>query len=401
MSNKRRFVGERARLEDVLETTFSGEWGTEDGETLTPILRTANFNEDGTFDYETPALRCIPEKKIAAKRMRRGDIVLEKSGGTPKRPVGIMAYYDSDGLALCSNFNQVLRVNKDAFIPKYAFYQLRWLREREAFEPFTRKTTGLQNLQMKKFVDLELLKPDLHVQSVVVKQFDVIAHQTVLLKQQIVKLNSLVKSRFVEMFGDMEKGYKCPSRKLGSIAEVGSSKRVFKTELLTEGVPFYRGTEIAELSSGRSVVPSLFVSEEHYAKLIAATGRPAVGDLLLPSICPEGQIWCVDTEAPFYFKDGRVLWIRPDREIVDGVFLRQALATMFQMSFSSIASGTTFAELKIFLLKDLDVPVPKMDTQREFVAFAAQVDKSRFVAQQQIEKLQMLYNSLAQDYFGD
>lgn len=74
---------------------------------------------------------------------------------------------------------------------------------------------------------------------------------------------------------------------------------------------------------------------------------------------------------------------------------------MFQMSFSNIASGTTFAELKIFLLKELNVPLPELKDQKEFVSFASQVDKSRFIAQQQIEKLQMLYDSLAQDYFGD
>ena len=71
------------------------------------------------------------------------------------------------------------------------------------------------------------------------------------------------------------------------------------------------------------------------------------------------------------------------------------------MSFSDIASGTTFAEMKIFLLKALEVPLPDITVQKKFAAFVAQVDKSRFVAQQQIEKLQMLYDSLAQEYFGD
>lgn len=71
------------------------------------------------------------------------------------------------------------------------------------------------------------------------------------------------------------------------------------------------------------------------------------------------------------------------------------------MSFSDIASGTTFAEMKIFLLKELEVPLPDITVQKKFAAFVAQADKSRFVAQQQIEKLQMLYDSLAQEYFGD
>ena len=371
-------VGEKVELGKLLLDTFSGEWGMEEGESLTPVLRTSNFNEDGSLDYASPAMRCVPEKKVEKKRMVRGDIILEKSGGTPQRPVGIMAFYDSDALALCSNFNQVLRFREDRILPRFAFHQLRWLKDRSAFDRYTRKTTGLQNLQMKKLIELKLRVPQIEVQVSIAGALDEIVGDQQALRQEVASLDSLVKSRFVEMFGDLEHGYKCSSRKLESIAEVGSSKRVFKNELLAEGVPFYRGTEIAELSAGGSIKPSLFISKEHYERLIGSTGKPEIGDLLLPSICPDGQIWCVNTDTPFYFKDGRVLWIRPDRDAVDGVYLRHALSTMFQMSFSIIASGTTFAELKIFILKELNVPLPELKAQKEFVSFVAQVDKSRF-----------------------
>ena len=52
-------------------------------------------------------------------------------------------------------------------------------------------------------------------------------------------------------------------------------------------------------------------------------------------------------------------------------------------------------------LATLSIPLPPLSLQQEFADFASQVDKSRFIAKQQIEKLQMLYDSLAQDYFGD
>ena len=102
-THKPEFDGEWVRLGDVVEASFAGEWGLETGELLTPVLRTANFNDDGTLDYATPAMRNIPRVKVSRKALRRGDIILEKSGGTPNRPVGIMAYYESDDVALCSN----------------------------------------------------------------------------------------------------------------------------------------------------------------------------------------------------------------------------------------------------------------------------------------------------------
>ena len=277
----------------------------------------------------------------------------------------------------------------------YLLYLVRSLRLGEGFSGST-----IPHIYFKDYGKIEVPLPSLEAQKWIVSQLGLIEAQIEQAEAQITQFDQLVKSRFVEMFGDLEHGYKCPSCELCSVAEVGSSKRVFKSELLSEGVPFYRGTEIADLSAGKPARPNLFISKEHYEKLIAATGRPEAGDLLLPSICPDGQIWCVNTDAPFYFKDGRVLWIRPNRDAIDGVYLRHALSTMFQMSFSSIASGTTFAELKIFLLKGLNIPLPNLKTQKEFAAFVQQVDKLKFIAQRQIEKLQELYDSLAQEYFG-
>ncbi len=202
-----------------------------------------------------------------------------------------------------------------------------------------------------------------------------------LIDDETAKLDSLVKSRFVEMFGDQKtNSLGLPTSKLGDVAFVGSSKRVFKDELKDSGMPFFRGTEVGTLAFGERVKPELFITREHYEELVAHTGKPEVGDLLMPSICPAGQIWLVDTTQPFYFKDGRVLWVRPNRKILDSTFLQHALRNRFVSDFDSFASGTTFAELKIFVLKNLDIPLPPISLQREFADFTARVDKLRFVA---------------------
>ncbi|MBR3224064.1 MAG: hypothetical protein IKF78_01935, partial [Atopobiaceae bacterium] len=208
-------------MKDLLSGSFAGEWGSESGEVLTPVLRTANFNDDGSLDYDSPAYRCIPEKKVQAKRMLRGDIILEKSGGTPNRPVGIMAYYDSDDEALCSNFNHILRFDADSVNPFFMFHQLRWLREKGAFSPYTRKTTGLQNLQMKAFVDLELKVPTKAKQDGVAATIRAIDLRRNELKKLLEKLDELVKSRFVEMFGDpIENPKQLPIMRIDEIADV-------------------------------------------------------------------------------------------------------------------------------------------------------------------------------------
>lgn len=220
-------------------------------------------------------------------------------------------------------------------------------------------------------------------------------------KKQLQKLDDLVKSRFVEMFGDCRtnpKGWKTIA--LGEISEVGSSKRVFVEELKEAGVPFYRGTEIGALAEGKEIQPVLFITEKHYSELIDATGKPEIGDLLMPSICPDGRIWVVNTNDPFYFKDGRVLWVHSISDQFDPTFLLYTLKDRIMTDYSSIASGTTFAELKIFALKQCQVFDVPMDKQKLFVTFVKHVDKSRLTVQNGIYRMEMLKQSLMQKYFG-
>ena len=220
-------------------------------------------------------------------------------------------------------------------------------------------------------------------------------------QQQLQKLDELVKARFVEMFGDCVLNTKSwNTKRLGDIAEVGSSKRVFVEDLKEKGIPFYRGTEIGALAEGKTVVPELFISEEHYSELCKATGFPQVGDFLMPSICPDGRIWIVNTSEPFYFKDGRVLWVHAINNSYNPVFLLHTLKDRIMTDYSSIASGTTFAELKIFALKECRIFDVPLELQNQFAAFVHQVDKSKVAVQKSLDKAQLLFDSLMQQYFG-
>ena len=71
------------------------------------------------------------------------------------------------------------------------------------------------------------------------------------------------------------------------------------------------------------------------------------------------------------------------------------------MDLTDIANGSTIPQINNKDLEGLIIPLPEIWVQEEFADFVAQVDKSRFVVQQQIDKLQTLYDSLAQEYFGD
>jgi len=259
----------------------------------------------------------------------------------------------------------------------------------------------IPHIYFKDYCNEELPPHTLNDQRHIAAVLDKVSELIFLRKQQLAKLDELVKSKFVEMFGNCllnPKGWK--TKCLEDIAKVGSSKRVFVEELQDSGVPFYRGTEVGALAAGKQIIPELFITEQHYAELCEAAGTPQIGDLLMPSICPDGRIWAVKTDKPFYFKDGRVLWVHEIDKSFNPIFLLYALKDRIMTDYSSIASGTTFAELKIFALKKCRIFDVPLLLQNEFVAFIEQADKSKLTIQQSLDKLEVLKKSLMQQYFG-
>lgn len=249
--------------------------------------------------------------------------------------------------------------------------------------------------------NLEIDVPPLEEQHRIAALLDKVSGLIAKRRAQLDKLDLLVKSRFVEMFGNCKtnpKGWKTCC--LEDIAEVGSSKRVFVEELKADGIPFYRGTEVGALAEGLTITPELFITEEHYKELCDMSGKPQKGDLLMPSICPDGRIWLVDTDDPFYFKDGRVLWVHGISDKFDPVFLLYTLKDRIMADYSSIASGTTFAELKIFALKKCEIFNVPIELQRSFSSFIQNTSRSKLTIQQSLDKLEILKKALMQQYFG-
>ena len=265
------------------------------------------------------------------------------------------------------------------------------------------KTAGakMPRLGTKDLLNANIPLPEIKEQKAIAEKFKKLEQLISLRKQQLAKLDELVKARFVEMFGDCRlnpKGW--PIKTLEDVAFVGSSKRVFVEELEFSGIPFYRGTEIGALAEKKTIKPELFITEAHYAQLCEATGKPQKGDLLMPSICPDGRIWIVDTDKPFYFKDGRVLWVHLTSTAYNSVFLLYTLKDRIMTDYDSIASGTTFAELKIFSLKKCKIFDVPLTLQTDFAAFVERVDQQKQTVQQSLDKLELMKKALMQEYFG-
>jgi len=166
---------------------------------------------------------------------------------------------------------------------------------------------------------------------------------------------------------------------LGHICDITSSRRIFKDEYVDEGVPFYRTKEIVELSRGLTPSLELFISQERYTEIKEKNDIPKPGDILVSAVGTLGVSWIVNHNNPFYFKDGNLVWIKDIKEDVESIYLKLVLDIFIPNQIHILSAGAAYQALTIVKLKQLEIPIPDIETQRQIVA--------------QIEKEQELVNA--------
>ena len=212
------------RIKDLITDKISGEWGDASLDSGgVNIIRTTNFTNLGKIDFSNIVLREIDIKKIEQKKLQKGDIIIEKSGGSPTQPVGRVVYFDKDDneIYLCNNFTTVLRPDTLKIDPKYFFYQLFIGHIRGKTLKYQNKTTGIINLKLDNYLNEKILVPSVQDQiriSTVLTKAETLIQQR---KESIYLLDEYLQSTFSIMFGDTvrneKKWIKVPLNKFGTI----------------------------------------------------------------------------------------------------------------------------------------------------------------------------------------
>jgi type I restriction enzyme S subunit len=131
------------------------------------VLRSTNFAGDGLLDFDDVVDLEVEERHFAARQLQPGDIVIERSGGGPKQPVGRASLFipsdDHDDHAyFCSNFTTAIRIrDRSLFDPGYVALYLHALYLDGATETLQRATTGIRNLDWREYLRIEVPAPPL------------------------------------------------------------------------------------------------------------------------------------------------------------------------------------------------------------------------------------------------
>lgn len=367
MSSKPRFVGERVKLGDVLQVVNGKN-------------QKAVKDENGQY----PIYGSGGQMGWASSYICPADTVIIGRKGNINKPI----YVSEPFWNVDTAFGLVAKPELlDArylyhFCKHYDFGKLN-------------TTCTIPSLTRKNIEDILLRLPSLGGQKETAAQLDSILKQIALAQQEIAGLDSLVKSRFVEMFGELDtnpKGFQLTCfDDLGTWTSGGTPSRK-NPSYFTGEIDWYSAGELNSLHLGRSKERiSLRAIEESSAKLVPP------GSLFVGMYDTAALKMGITTKES---SSNQACANLVPNGIVDLVWLYFAIDQL-KPSLLAKRSGCRQKNLSLKKIKSFMVPLPDLDSQQGFSRFVAQVDKSRFIAQQQIEKLQMLYDSLAQDYFGD
>lgn len=389
-----------AKLIEITGKALSGEWGKDDetGNGI-PVLRTTNFTNEGVIDYNSVVTRTITKKNIGEKFLRKGDIIIEKSGGSEKFPVGRVVYFDGDdNTYLFNNFTGLLRVKEPKiWYPRYVFYSLFANYKRGGTRMFENKTTGLHNLKTDDYVSrYEVTEIDMFEQVSVCDKLDRLYEIVNERKQQLELLDELVKARFVEMFGDPRSN------------PFGFEKKMLKDtcKVITGNTPSraiaeYYGDYIEWIKTDNIVSGILNPTQatESLSEKGMNVGRTVEKDSILMA-CIAGSIESIGRVC---ITDRTVAFNQQINAVVPERYNILFLYVLLQMSKDYLVEDINMA-LKGILskskLEEKEFIIPTMDLQEQFSDFVRAIDKSKVAIKKSLDETQILFDSLMQKYFG-
>lgn len=381
---------DKVRLEDVVQKTITGEWGTEkrNNENDIYVIRTADFNNDGTINYKNILKRNISNDKINEKKLEIGDIIIEKSGGTDKNPVGRVVLFENNNIkSLANNFTQVLRIKKDYYY-KYIFYQLLYKYKCGATIQMFNKTTGIQNLQMKMYLNQMLNICSKKEQVEIANKLDKIQEIIELRKKQIEKLDELIKSKFVEMF----QSGNYSNEELGKLCDVRDGTHDSPKYVEESEYKFITSKNI--MNNEIDFSDAKYISKKDFDKFNTRS-RVNYGDILMPMIGTIGKPMIVnipDAEIDFAIKNVALIKFL-DNSQVTNIYIKCLLdSDYFENAILQNKRGGTQKFIALSDIRKMQIEIPPIELQNQFADIVKQIDKQKFEsmikAKKEIEKIQ-------------
>jgi len=291
----------------------------------------------------------------------------------------------------------VIRDENSIFDKRFLFY---YLGSEKTYAEFRSLVEGgvVSNLNSKMVRDLYIPLPPLQIQQ---KIADILDSANTLIekrKAQIAKLDLLVKSKFIEMFGDLYEIEKWSCTQVEAVANVTVGVVIKPAQYYTKesnGIRAFRSLNVGEMHV-RDGDWVYFTPEGHENNMKSELHE---GDVLVVRSGYPGTS-CIVTADYAGCNAIDIIIARPDKSVVNPLYL--SAFTNFPHGKTQIETNTGGAaqqHLNVGAYKKMTIAVPPYHLQNRFAEFVQATDKSKSEIQRSLDKLELLYKSLMQQYF--
>ena len=387
-----------------LTTTINGLWtGKKPPFINIAVIRNTNFSKDCRLKMDDVAMIDVEVKQYASRKLQMGDIIIEKSGGSDKQPVGRPVLFNiSEGEYSFSNFTSTLRVNDPkTILPEYLhkFLYRFYLSGKTA--AVQSKTTGLRNLDFNAYRAIKVPVPSIEEQQHVVDELDLITGIIDNKKAQLRDLDALPQSIFYEMFGDLMVSEKWPRHIIKDLCIVNPSKKLIPSNLQANDTVSFLPMEDLEIKAG--------YAEPKQTRLLSEVQGSytffAEDDVLLAKVTPcfeNGKVGIASNlRNGIGFGSSEFFVIRPIKGIVKEVIYFLAQTQHFVSEASKQLTGTSgLRRVPRSFIENLSIAIPPMGLQEAFAERIKVIEKEKITIGKSIQSAQMLLDSMMDAYFG-
>lgn len=375
------------------------------------VIRNTNFSPSGEIDYSDIAYLQVEAKQLTKRRLETGDIILERSGGGPKQPVGRVVYFDrGGGVFSFSNFTSAIRVkDKSKFNPRFVFYRLMELYQSGQTEDIQRRTTGIRNL------DFTAYKDRARFPSIPLREQKKIAHilstvqRAIEAQERIIQTTTELKKALMHKL--FTEGLRHEPQKQTEIGPVPESWEVVGLEAKADSFQYGTSVKCGYDVDGKAVLRIPNVVGGHVDPADLKFGKPKKNELGKLAL-KRGDLLFVRTNgvkenagrcskfngelADCYFAS-YLIRVRLDPAILNPDFLNEYSRTEAGTSFLSgkaIRTADGKFNINSGTLKTMLVPVPAIEEQAEIARTLALLDDKTNNALLKKTSLQDLFRTL-------
>ena len=390
-------------LNEVVLKPITGEWGSE-GDNVN-VLRTTNFTNEGKLNYSKVVKRNIDPIKVEKKKLKVGDIIIEKSGGSPKQPVGRVVFFENEGEYLCNNFTAILRPKKDEIVPKYLFYILFCNHKFGFTSAYQNKTTGIINLQLPRYLKgTEVSLPPLDQQKKIAAILDAADRYRQKTKALISKYDELTQSLFLDMFGDPVKNkFNWSPRKCGDfieyLADIGSNganKVISEKLVMSDDEDYAIMIRTTNLNRNDFVNNIKYVSKDVYE--FFKKSQIFGGEIIMNKIGSAGDFWIMpNLEKPVSLGLNQFVIRLKD---INLQFFYHFLSTDYgTLNIKSRCNGAATKSITKTAVRDLPILYPPIELQNKFAERVQAIEVQKAQTEASLVQADNLFNSLLQKAF--